>query len=51
MVFAIARPALIRSIENRRWTAALAALSALALAGTYSVTAALGSAAGGRTNA
>ena len=35
----------------RRWSAAMVALIALLLAGSYSVTAALGSAAGGRANA
>jgi len=51
VVFALSWPALIRSLEARRWSAALMALVALVLAGTYSVTAALGSAAGGRANA
>ena len=51
VIFALAWPALIRSIEGRRWSAALVSLLALVLAGTYSVTAALGSASGGRANA
>jgi len=51
IVFALSWPALIRSLEARRWSAALVALVALVLAGAYSVTAALGSAAGGRANA
>src|SRR5262245_32897525 len=51
IVFALAWPALIRSLEAKQWSAALVALLALALSGTYSVTAALGSAAGGRMNA
>jgi hypothetical protein len=51
IVFALSWPALIRSVEARRWSAALMALAALLLAGGYSVTAALGSAAGGRMNA
>jgi hypothetical protein len=51
VVFALSWPALIRSLEARRWSAALVALVALVLAGSYSVTAALGSAAGGRANA
>jgi len=50
-VLALSVPALVRSIESRRWSAAVMALSALLLSGTYSVTAALGSAAGGRQNA
>ena len=40
-----------QSLEARRWSAALLSVLALLLAGTYSITAALGSAAGGRTNA
>src|SRR6185436_18016177 len=50
-VLALSVPALVRSIEARRWSAAVMALAALLLSGTYSVTAALGSAAGGRQNA
>src|SRR6202521_4610956 len=50
-VFAISWPATIKSIEAKRWSAALICLVALALSGSYSVTAALGSAAGGRANA
>ena len=51
IVFALSWPALIRSLEARRWSTALVALVALVLAGSYSVSAALGSAAGGRANA
>ncbi len=51
IVFALSWPALIRSLEARRWSAALVALVALLLAGGYSITAALGSASGGRTDA
>jgi hypothetical protein len=51
IVFALAWPALIRSVDARRWSAALISLFALVLAGSYSVTAALGSASGGRANA
>jgi hypothetical protein len=51
VVFALSWPALIRSVEARRWSAALMALVALLLAGGYSVTAALGSAAGNRMQA
>src|SRR6476469_8067963 len=51
IVLALSVPALVRSIEARRWSAAVMALVALLLSGTYSVTAALGSAAGGRQNA
>jgi hypothetical protein len=51
IVFALSWPALIRSVDAKRWSAALISLVALLLAGSYSVTAALGSAAGGRANA
>ena len=51
IMFALAWPALIRSIDGRRWSAALVAAAALILAGSYSITAALGSAAGSRYNA
>lgn len=51
VVFALSWPALIRSIEARQWSAAAVSLAALVLSGAYSVTAALGSAAGGRMNA
>jgi hypothetical protein len=50
IVFALAWPALIRSVDAKRWSATLISFVALLLAGTYSVTAALGSAAGGRAN-
>lgn len=49
--FALSWPALIRSVDAKQWSAALISLVALVLAGAYSVTAALGSAAGGRANA
>jgi hypothetical protein len=42
---------MLKSLEARRWSAALVSLIALVLSGSYSVTAALDSAAGGRTNA
>jgi hypothetical protein len=51
IVFALSWPAVIRSLEARRWSAAAVAFAALVLSGAYSVTAALGSAAGGRMNA
>jgi hypothetical protein len=51
VIFALSWPALIRSVEARRWSSALISLLALVLAGSYSVTAALGSASGGRANA
>jgi hypothetical protein len=51
IVFALAWPAVLKSLEAKRWSAAALSLLALVLAGTYSVTAALGSAAGGRMNA
>jgi hypothetical protein len=51
IVLALSWPALIRSVDARRWSAAVISVVALLLSGTYSVTAALGSAAGGRANA
>jgi predicted membrane channel-forming protein YqfA (hemolysin III family) len=51
IVLALSWPALIRSLDAKRWSAAVISLVALVLSGTYSVTAALGSAAGGRPNA
>src|SRR4029079_5924355 len=51
IVFALSWPALIRSVDAKRYSAALIALVAMLLSGAYSVTAALGSAAGGRANA
>jgi hypothetical protein len=50
-MLALSVPALVRSIEARRWSTAVMAVAALLLSGTYSMTAALGSAAGGRQNA
>ena len=50
IIFALSWPALIRNLEARRCSAAMMALVALLLAGSYSVTAVLGSAAGGRAN-
>jgi hypothetical protein len=50
-LFALSWPALIRACERRQWSAAVMASCALILAGGYSVTAALGSAAGGRVQA
>ena len=51
IVLALSWPALIRSVDAKRWSAAAISLVALMLSGAYSVTAALGSAAGGRANA
>src|ERR1700694_1225217 len=51
VVFAISWPATIRSIEAKRWSAAPVCFVALALSGSYSVMAALGTPAGGRANA
>jgi hypothetical protein len=51
VVFALSWPALIRSLDAKRWSAGIIALVALVLSGSYSITAALGSAAGGRMNA
>lgn len=51
IVFALSWPALIRSLEERRVSAALIALCALVLSGAFSVSAALGSASAGRVQA
>jgi hypothetical protein len=51
IVFALSWPALIRAVERRQWTLAPMATAALVLTGAYSVTAALGSASGGRIDA
>lgn len=51
IVFALSWPALIRALDDRQWSRALIVFCALLLTGTYSVSAALGSAMGGRTNA
>jgi biotin operon repressor len=51
IVFALSWPAMIKSLDAKRWSAAVIALMALVLSGSYSITAALGSASGGRTNA
>jgi biotin operon repressor len=51
LVFALSWPATIKSLDAKRWSAAVIAIVALLLSGSYSITAALGSAAGGRTNA
>jgi hypothetical protein len=51
IVLALSWPAMIRSLDQKRWGVALIAFVALVLSGAYSVTAALGSAAGGRANA
>jgi uncharacterized membrane protein len=51
IVFALSWPALIRSIDHRQWTRATTVGMALLVTGAYSVSAALGSAMGGRTSA
>jgi hypothetical protein len=51
IVFCLSWPALLAAIDQRRWSRVVMVTVALALTGTYSVTAALGSAAGGRANA
>lgn len=51
IVFALSWPALLSSLDQRQWSRAAMVLVAMALTGTYSVTAALGSAMGGRTTA
>jgi hypothetical protein len=44
-------PALVVTLDRRQWGKAVAAVCALAICGSYSVIAALGSASGGRINA
>jgi hypothetical protein len=51
IVFALSWPAVISAVDRRQWTLVPMAAAALVLTGAYSVTAALGSASGGRTNA
>jgi hypothetical protein len=51
IVFALSWPSVIKAVERKQWTLVPMALAALILTGAYSVTAALGSASGGRTNA
>jgi hypothetical protein len=51
IVFALSWPALLRNIDARQWSRASVALVALLVTGAYSVSAALGSAMGGRANA
>lgn len=51
IVFVLSWPALLRALDTKQWAHAAMALIALLLTGTYSVSAALGSAMGGRENA
>src|SRR6478672_10818395 len=51
IVFALSWPALIRSIDAKQWTRGAMVGVALLITGAYSVSAALGSAMGGRANA
>lgn len=51
VLFTLSWPALIRACEERRASAALVALCTLVLSGAFSVSAALGSASAGRTQA
>jgi hypothetical protein len=51
IIFALSWPAFIVSMDRRQWARALLVLIALIVTGVYSVTAALGSAMGGRVNA
>lgn len=51
IVFSLSWPAFINSLDQRQWSRAAMVFVALALTGTYSVTAALGSAMGGRQSA
>ena len=51
IVFALSWPAVLISLDRKQWSRAAMAFVALLLTGTYSVSAALGSAMGGRANA
>jgi hypothetical protein len=51
LVTALAFPAVLRALEDRKWSRAAMATMALTLCGSYSVSAALGSASGSRINA
>src|SRR5262249_42137543 len=51
IVFALSWPATIVCVDRQQWSRATMAFIALTLTGTFSVTAALGSAMGGRTSA
>jgi hypothetical protein len=51
IVFALSWPAVIKAVERRQWAMVPMGVAALLLTGAYSVTAALGSASGGRANA
>jgi hypothetical protein len=51
IVFALSWPALLRNVDARQWSRTAVALVAMLVTGAYSVSAALGSAMGGRTNA
>jgi hypothetical protein len=51
IVFALSWPAVLISADRKQWSRAAMAVIALLLTGTYSVSAALGSAMGGRANA
>src|SRR6476469_6909969 len=47
LIFALSWPAFIISLDRKQWARAVMVLVALVVTGTYSVSAALGSAAGG----
>ena len=51
IIFALSWPALIISLDRRQWARAVLVLIALLVSGMYSVSAAVGSAMGGRANA
>lgn len=51
IVFSLSWPALIRCVDQCQWARSVMVLAALSLTGVYSVSAALGSAMSGRTNA
>ena len=51
IVFSLSWPAFLRCLDNKQWSRAIMVLVALLITGGYSVSAALGSAMGGRANA
>jgi hypothetical protein len=51
IIFALSWPALLISLDRRQWVRAIMVFVALVVTGTYSVSAAVGSAMGGRLNA
>jgi hypothetical protein len=51
IVFSLSWPAFLRCLDGKQWSRAIIVFLAMLITGGYSVTAALGSARGGRANA